>query len=244
MRLSLTPSGYQNFLLNFSLELGPLLTSPKPPHHRSWPRSRTLRAAIFLNLSRWGRRPRWPCPQAHDADLEPATLSSSWARDDVHHVPFPSPQCRWPTPSLGPQRCHPPRAYDVQSSWCHRIRAILEPRMLSSSLSPQGYIVYFLCHFGPTNHDFDMLHCHIYLICYIDFVLLHCFDVLYCHIALICYIAFDMLHFFDMLHCHIAQWRKWAKWDECGNMDKHYYTIKISASNNKQQIGNSIKLKV
>jgi hypothetical protein len=90
---------------------------------------------------------------------------------------------------------------------------------------------------------FDMLHCHIALICCIVFVLLHCFDVLHCHIALICYIAFGMLHYFDMLHCHIAQWWKWAKWDECGNMDQHYCTIKILALNNKKQIGHSIKLK-
>jgi hypothetical protein len=30
----------------------------------------------------------------------------------------------------------------------------------------------FLCHFGPINPNFDMLHYHI------AFVLLHCFDVL------------------------------------------------------------------
>jgi hypothetical protein len=58
-----------------------------------------------------------------------------------------------------------------------------------------------LCHFGPTNPDFDMLHWHIALIWYIAFVLLHCFDVLHCHIALICYIAFNMSYCFDMLHC-------------------------------------------
>jgi hypothetical protein len=113
-------------------------------------------------------------------------------------------------------------------------------------------------------HCFDMLHYHIALICYIVTLLwyvtlllfcciaLMCYIVtllryatlpLTCRIALICYIAFDMLHYFDMLHCHIAQWWKWAKWDECGNMDQHYCTIKISASNNIQQIGYLIKLK-
>jgi hypothetical protein len=96
-----------------------------------------------------------------------------------------------------PQR---PRAYDA-----------IEP---APSLSPQcrrpprarkATVLYiFLCYFGPTNPDFDMLHCHIAFICYITFILLHCFDVLHCHIALICYIAFNMLHCFDMLHCHIA----------------------------------------
>jgi hypothetical protein len=59
----------------------------------------------------------------------------------------------------------------------------------------------FLCHFWPTNLNFDMLHCHIALKCYISFVLLHCFDMLHYHIALICYIAFNMSHCFDMLHC-------------------------------------------
>jgi hypothetical protein len=60
------------------------------------------------------------------------------------------------------------------------------------------------CHFGPTNPDFDMLHCHIALICYIAFVLPHCFDVLDCYITLICCIAFNMSHCFDMLHYRIA----------------------------------------
>jgi hypothetical protein len=107
--------------------------------------------------------------------LRPAALSSS-----------PSPRrprahdTVEPVSSLNPQCCHPPQA---------RKATIL-------------YI--FLCHFGPTNPDFDMLYCHIALICYIAFVLLHCFDVLHCHITLICYIAFNMPHCFDMLHCHIA----------------------------------------
>jgi hypothetical protein len=110
-------------------------------------------------------------------------------------------------------------------------------------------------------HCFDVLHCHIALICYISFNMSHCFDTLHCfwyatlllfccialmcfivtllwyatfpltcHIALIRYIAFDMLHCFNMLHCHIAQWRKWVKWDD--NMDQHYCTIQILASNN------------
>jgi hypothetical protein len=164
-----------------------------------------------------------------------------------------------------------PRARDVQSpQHCH------PPQARKATL----YI--FLCHFGPTNPDFHMLYCHIALICYIAFVLLHYIDMLHCHIALICYIitilwyatlllfccialmwyivtllwyatlpltcridlicyiafdmldCFDMLYCFDMIHCHIAQWWKWAKWDECGNMDQYYCTIKISASNNMQ----------
>jgi hypothetical protein len=59
-------------------------------------------------------------------------------------------------------------------------------------------------YFRHANPDFDMLHCHIALICYITFVLLHYFDVLHCHIALICYISFNMLHCFDILHYYIA----------------------------------------
>jgi hypothetical protein len=112
-----------------------------------------------------------------------------------------------------------------------------------------------------------MLHCHIALICYIAFVQLHCFDMLHCHIALICYIATllwyaTLSHCFDILHWnialtlllffyiviymnayYIAQWWKWSKWDEFGNVNQHYCTIKISASNNMKQIGYSIKLK-
>jgi hypothetical protein len=66
-----------------------------------------------------------------------------------------------------------------------------------------------------------MLHCHIALICYIAFVLLHCFDVLHYHITLIWYAAFNMSHCFDMalllicciaLICYIATLLN----DECG----------------------------
>jgi hypothetical protein len=85
-----------------------------------------------------------------------------------------------------------------QSPQCHPL-----PQARNATL----YI--FLCHFGPTNPNFDMLHCHIALICCIATLLLyatlpHCFDMLHCHIAFICYIAFNMSHCFDMLHCHIA----------------------------------------
>jgi hypothetical protein len=123
---------------------------------------------------------------ALDAVLEPAMLSTCTVPRPIVSSSSPNPQCPRardvvePVPSLSPQRHRPPQA---------RKTIIL-------------YI--FLCYFGPTNLDFDMLHCHIALICYIAFVLLHCFDVLHCHIALICYIAFNMSHCFDMLHCHIA----------------------------------------
>jgi hypothetical protein len=109
-------------------------------------------------------------------------------------------------------------ADDLRHPWAHNIVVLPDPMTFRAhdaikpvvSLSPQrrrppqarkATLYIFLCHFGPTNPDFDTLHCHIALICYIAFVLLQCFDVLYCHIALIYYIAFNMSHCFDMLHC-------------------------------------------
>jgi hypothetical protein len=126
----------------------------------------------------------WRCSRARDAidPCRPRACSTVVLPKPM--MPL-SPRCPIshntvePAPSLSPQRRRPPQAR----------KAIL-------------YI--FLCHFGPTNFDFDMLHCHVASICYIAFVLLHFFDVLHCHIALICYIAFNMSHCFDMLHCHIA----------------------------------------
>jgi hypothetical protein len=118
---------------------------------------------------------------AHDA----VDLCHPWAHSVVVLAMPMMPSSLWclracdavkPVPSLSPQHCHPPRAR-------------------------KATLYIFLCHFGPTNLDFDMLYCHIALICYIAFVLLHCFDVLNCHIALICYIAFNMLHCFHMLDC-------------------------------------------
>jgi hypothetical protein len=49
-----------------------------------------------------------------------------------------------------------------------------------------------------------MLHCHIALIYYIAFVLLHFFDMLHCHISFMCFITFVLLHCFGMVHCHIT----------------------------------------
>jgi hypothetical protein len=64
--------------------------------------------------------------------------------------------------SVTPQHHHPPRARNTT-------------------------LYIFLCYFGPTNPEFDMLHYHIALICYIAFVLLHCFDMLhfFCSAALL-----------------------------------------------------------
>jgi hypothetical protein len=228
---------------------------------------------------------------------KPATASSSpspW-RCPPGAIPEPVlpstravPEPTTPSSSLSP-RCHCP--HDVlevttPSNPCRpwARNAVVLPK-------PARQHCNFFCHFGPTNPDFDMLHCHIALIWYIVFVLLHYFDVIHCHIALICYITFNMSHCFDMLHCHIAliccitfdmlhchidlmlhcfcstalflyatlphcfdmlhiailllfyyiliymnayyiaQWWRWAKRDECGNMDQHLCTIKISSSN-------------
>jgi hypothetical protein len=240
------------------------------------------------------------------------------AHDIVHPVAFPSPWHRWPMLSLGPQRHCPPRAHDA-----------IKP-MPSLSMQhrrpPQarnGTILYILlCHFWPTNPDFDMLHCFCSAALFWCATLPHCFGMLHClqNIALLYYDTlphyFDMLHcfwyaallwyatlphcfhmlqcfcsatlfwyatlphYFHMLHCfcsatllwyatlphyfdilhitilllfcyilvymnayYIAQWWKWTKWDECGNIDQHYCTINILALNNMKQIGHSIKLK-
>jgi hypothetical protein len=166
-------------------------SSPEPLHHHSWPRSRPLCAAIFPDMSPWFHRPRMRHPHARDAVPEHTTTSStpSPRRYAPHAIPracsaiilhepatYKVCDAVKPAPSLSSQCCHPPQAY-------------------------KATLYIFHCHFGPMNPDFDMLHCHITLICYIAFVLLHFFDVLHCHIALICYIACNKSHCFDMLHC-------------------------------------------
>jgi hypothetical protein len=208
MRLSLTPSGYQNFLLNFSLELGPLLTSPKPPHHRSWPRSRTLRAAIFLNLSRWGRRPRWPCPQARDADLEPATLSSSlspwWctpraipkpAMSMTHSIPRPtalssSPSLRRPELMMPSNPRYP---------WAQNAVVLPKPTRLHCifSLSFWAYKSWFW--YATLSHLFDMLHWFCSAALLWCAILSHCFDMLHCF----WYAAF--LWYATLPHCSMTK---------------------------------------
>jgi hypothetical protein len=85
------------------------------------------------------------------------------------------------------------------------------------------------------SHCFDMLHCFCSAA-----LLWYATLLLFCYIALICYIVTLLLFHYILIYMntyYIAQWQKWAKWDECGNMDKHYCTIKISSSNNMYQIG-------
>jgi hypothetical protein len=81
--------------------------------------------------------------------VSPSSLTQAGAAvDNAGLIPKPEPTMSIarntvdPTPSLSPQLHRPP----------HDRKAAL-------------YI--FICHFGPTNLDFDMQHCHIALICYI-----------------------------------------------------------------------------
>jgi hypothetical protein len=142
----------------------------------------------------WHRRPRRRCTQAHDAVPEPATTSSSLsprccAPDTVPkptmsstHVILgpialsssPSPWCRRPMPSSGPQHHRPPRARDTVvpatslSPRCRQTCAIPKPTTPSSSPSPAMLHVYFSLSFyaykswfwyATLPHCFDMLHC-------------------------------------------------------------------------------------
>jgi hypothetical protein len=123
----------------------------------------------------------------------------SWAHDTIdlcHPRACSAVVLPEPATLLSPRR---PKAHDTV-----RPAPFLSLQCRRPPQAHKAILYIFLCHFGPTNPDFDMLHYHITLICYIAFVLLYCFDVLHCHIALICYIAFNMSHCFDMLHCHIA----------------------------------------
>jgi hypothetical protein len=144
-------------------------------------------------------------------------------------------------------------------------RDIPKPAMLSNAYHPWPRNIVILPEPGTLHCIFLFVtllwyatflsFCCIALICYIAFVLLHCFDILHYHIALIwyiaillwytthCYIAFVLLPSDYMNAYYIVQWWKSAKWDECGNMDQYYCTIKISASNNMKQIGHSMKHK-
>jgi hypothetical protein len=197
------------FPVENSLELAPSSTSLEPVPSSSPPRSlRTvipnhsqapLRAAIFPDMSQRRHRPRRHRPQAHDTVPKPTTTSSSPSPQHCAPDAIPEPAISlthaipWPTASSSPRR---PRVCDA-----------VKPTPSNPHRPPQARkatLYIFVCHCGPTNPDFHMLHYHIALICYIAFVLLHYFDVLHCHIALICYIAFNMSHCFDILYCHIA----------------------------------------
>jgi hypothetical protein len=213
--------GCQNFPLKISLEPTPSSTSLEPVLSSSPPRAsalslsppRTLRF-IILDHGRGSYAPPSSPTRAGDAVdhaglipkpampfPSPQQHRPPWAHDVVHPVPFLSLWRRYP---------HRPQARSaivlakLMTSEAHDA---IEP---APSPSPQfrhlhqarkATLYIFLCHFGPTNPDFHMIHCHIALISYIAFILLHCFDVLHCHTALIYCIAFNMSHCFDILHC-------------------------------------------
>jgi hypothetical protein len=142
--------------------------------------------------------------------LSPSPQCRSWA--SATRSSSPSLRCCRPHVILDP-RC--PRARNVvilREPATSRALDIVEP-MLSLSWQhhcpPQARkdtLNIFLCHFGPTNPDFDVLHCHISLICYI---------ALTCRIALICYIATllwyaTLPHFFDIPHCFYSAALLWC----------------------------------
>jgi hypothetical protein len=98
--------------------------------------------------------------------------------------------------------------------------------------------------YATLPHCFDMLYCFWYAALLWYATLPHCFDMLYCF----CSTAFlwyaTLSHCFDMLHIatlllffyiliymnayYITQWWKWAKWDECGNMDQLEMCLPLS----------------
>jgi hypothetical protein len=183
--------------------------------------------------------------------LSPSPQRHSRARNNIT-LPKPATQCTWrhsQAYDIVDLCC--PRAYNtvvlpepvmLQSSRRRRTRAVPGP-ITQCCRPPQARkaaILYiFLCHFG---HCFDMLHCFWFAALLWYATLPHCVDMLHCFssTSLLWYAATLLWY---ATHCYIAHWRKWAKWDECGNMGQHYCAIKISALNNMKRIGHSIKLK-
>jgi hypothetical protein len=208
-------SGCQNFPPKISLEPAPSSTSPEPVPSSRPPRSlRTIIPDRGRGLFTCHHLPRpEPVTRSTMQALSLSLRRHSWAHNNVI-LPEPTTLC---TPhhsracdTVNP--CYPqapsafvlPEPVTPSSPWCPRACDVVEP---ASSLSPQcrcppwahkATLYIFLCHFGPTNPNFDMLHCHIVLICYIAFVLLHC------HIALICYIATLLWCTTLLLFCCIA----------------------------------------
>jgi hypothetical protein len=193
-------------------------SSSEPPRCRSWPRSS-------------------PFTCCHLSWLEPMTLSMTQAPSPCPQ--HPSRVCNNVVLTELATLCTRHRLWardviDLRSPWAHSTVILPEPAMLSSprrpracnavepasSLSPQrrcppqacrATIFYiFLCHVGPTNPDFHMLHYHIALMCYIATLHWYATLPLTCRIALICYIAillsYATLHLICCipLMCYIA----------------------------------------
>jgi hypothetical protein len=224
------------------MDPAPSLTSPKPTPSLSPPRSLYANIESSPKPPRCHSRPRLShftcCHLPQPKPVTPSTtqvpspglLHHSWACNAIV-LPEPVMLCT-PHRSLAYDTIdlHYPQAHNAvvlpepvtwSSPRCPRAHDAPELATPSSSLSLQCYIVYFSSSFWAYKSWFwyaTLSHC---------FDMQHCFDILHFHIAtllLFCYILINMNVYY------IAHWRKWAKWDECGNMDQHYYTIKISAS--------------
>jgi hypothetical protein len=151
----------------------PSSTSPEPVPSSSPPWS--LRAIVNSSPEpRWHRS--WLCrpcrrhPQAYDAIHEPATMLSSslWCPRAVIAMTPRACDVVKPTSCLSPQHHRPPQAR-------------------------KATLYIFLCHFGPTNPDFDILHCLCSAALLWCATLPHFLDMLHC--------LYNMSHCFDMLHC-------------------------------------------
>jgi hypothetical protein len=121
-RLSLTPSGYENFPPKISLEPTPLSASPKPTPSSSPPRRlrtivelpRSLRAVIKSSP-----KPPWSSPSTR------------------RHLPKPKPVMPSTKRAMlfaSPQQHHPPQVHDVSHLRCPRAcNAIVLPEPATPS---------------------------------------------------------------------------------------------------------------
>jgi hypothetical protein len=135
-RLSLTPSGYQNFLLKISLEPGPSSTSPEPKPSSSPPWS--LHAIIESSPEPLHRRyPPRSSPFTHHHLPRPESVMPSTTQ-----APSPSPRRHsqthnnivLPEPMTLCTRRHS-RAHDVvdpRRPWAHNVVVLPEPVMPQS----------------------------------------------------------------------------------------------------------------
>jgi hypothetical protein len=116
------------------------------------------------------------------ACLVPKTAMPFWslqqrhplrAHDAVHPVPFLSLWRRWHTLSLGPRSAvilpEPTMPSNPRRPWARNVVVLPKPARLC---------IFFLCYFGPTNPDFDMLHCFCSAALLWCATLPHCFDIL------------------------------------------------------------------
>jgi hypothetical protein len=127
-----------------------------------------------------------PLPEPVTSSTTQASSPSPRRRSRAHNnvvLPKPVTLCT-------PHRSRAHDADDPRRTQAHSVVVLPEPATsrardvvdLVPSLSLQrrrppqarkATMYIFLCHFGPINLDFDMLHCHVALICYIAFILLH-----------------------------------------------------------------------